>query len=265
MNSCLYECHVTHKRFEPRKHSFGYRIFMFCLDLDELDEAARKLPLFSHNRWNLYSFRDRDHLDLGQPTLKQNVVEYLRRNDVNFPGVGRVVLVTLPRVLGYIFNPVSFFYCYNTVGEPVAVIVEVGNTFGEQKPYLLLRKDDEGVFRLQTPKYFYVSPFSELDIDFDFKIRLPGERLEVRIDDIDEEGYRILCSVLNGKQRPLNNRWLFWLTLKYPFITLKVIFFIHWHALLLWLRRTPYNAKTANPEDQRDVLRPHESIADKTP
>jgi DUF1365 family protein len=236
---------------------------MFALDLDELDVVARRIPFFSRNRANLYSFRDHDHLNLGQPTLKENLLEYLRQQDVEFPNDGRVTLVTLPRVLGYVFNPVSFYFCFDATGEALCVVVQVGNTFREMKPYLVRRRQSDGAFRLTTPKLFYVSPFSELDLDFDFRLRVPAERLNVHINDL-RAGQLVLASHLNGERRSLTARSLLWLTLKYPCITLKVIFLIHWNAFLLWLRKVPWYAKAAKPEDQRGVLKAHHSITGKT-
>ena len=266
MNSCLYECSVMHHRLEPKEHHFQYRIFMFALDLDEVDALAKRLPFFSLNRWNLYTFRDRDHLTLSggeTKSLKENIVAYLAQNGIQFPADGRILLVTLPRVLGYIFNPVSFYFCSDAAGVPLCAVVEVGNTFREMKPYLLRETDGEKCFRLITPKHFYVSPFSPLDLAFDFKLRIPGEMLDIHIDDRAGDR-RVLLSALTGKRAPLTTARLLWFTLKYPLITLKVIFFIHWHAFRLWLKRLPVHRKAANPELQRDVLRPHASIAKKT-
>src|SRR5882724_11100576 len=130
MNSCLYECSVMHHRLSPKEHHFRYRIFMFALDLDELDEVARRVPLFGHNRSTFYAFRDRDHLTLPgceSATTRENVVEFLAQNGICFPGNGRITLVTLPRVLGYIFNPVSFYFCHDSAGAPQCAVVEVGN------------------------------------------------------------------------------------------------------------------------------------------
>jgi DUF1365 family protein len=236
---------------------------MFALDLDELDAVVRKIPFFSRNRANLYSFRDHDHLNLGQPTLKENLLEYLRQQDVEFPNAGRVTLVTLPRVLGYVFNPVSFYFCFDVAGEALCVVVQVGNTFREMKPYLVRLRESDGAFRLTTPKLFYVSPFSELDLDFDFRLRVPAGQLNVHINDL-RAGQLVLTSSLTGERRPLTTGSLLWLTIKYPCITLKVIFLIHWNAFLLWLRKVPWYAKAAKPEDQRGVLNPHHSIAGKT-
>lgn len=267
MNSCLYECEVMHHRLAPREHHFRYRIFMFALDLDEIDEVARRVPLFSRNRPNLYAFRDRDHLTLpGHETAstRENLVEFLAQNGIPFPANGRITLVTLPRVLGYIFNPVSFYFCHDAAGAPLCAVVEVGNTFGEMKPYLLREPTSENAFRLVTPKHFYVSPFSALDLAFDFKLRVPGDRLEVHID--DREGDRpVLLSALTGQRAPLSCAQLAWFTLKYPLITLKVISLIHWHALLLWMKRLPWHRKADRRDLQRDALRPHASLATKAP
>ena len=142
--------------------------------------------------------------------------------------------------------------------------MEVGNTFREMKPYLLREPGNGGTFRLITPKHFYVSPFSPLDLAFDFKLRVPGETLDIHIDDRAGER-RVLLSALTGKRAPLTTARLLWFTVKYPLITLKVIFFIHWHAFRLWLKRLPIYRKAANPELQRDVLHPHASITARKP
>lgn len=260
MNSCLYECTVMHHRLEPKVHRFSYRIFMFYLDLDEVATVASRRPWFGGGRFNLYSFRARDHLHLGEKSLKENIVRYLAGQGIAFPEKGKIQLLTLPRVFGYVFNPVSFYFCFDAVGSPLCAIAEVGNTFGEMKPYLLPAPDAAGRFRLVAPKHFYVSPFSALDVAFDFKLQAPGGTLEIHIDDRVADR-RILLTALTGRRAPLTAPRLAWFTLKYPLLTLRVIFLIHWHALRLWGKRLPYFAKAARPELQRAVLNPHASIA----
>ncbi len=263
-----------HHRFSPRAHRFLYRIFMFAVDLDELEALHRRLRLFSLNRRNLYSFRERDFLPTAEPLhnpsqpagsaatsggLKARVLAHLADRGIDLTG-GRVLLVTLPRVLGYLFNPVSFYFCYDRHGAPVAALAEVTNTFKEMKPFVLgpdTRQDD--AFVLRTPKYFYVSPFTDMDVAFDFTLRVPGDKLSVQIDDYDA-GQRTLTSTLTGPRRPLTDRTLAWFTLKYPFITLKVITLIHWNALRLYLKKVPWFAKAARPDAQRDLYRPHGSL-----
>jgi DUF1365 family protein len=301
MQSCLYECRVMHHRFAPKEHRFLYRIFLFAIDLDELHTLPGRLGLFSVNRAGLYSFRENDYLpthekphqpEAPQPpatgaSLKARVIAYLAANGVDLTG-GRVVLVTLPRVLGYLFNPVSFYFCYDRNGAPVAAVTEVTNTFKEMKPYFIAAGGDRVTgdrgqetgdsyaavysglspvsrhlspeFQRRTPKYFYVSPYSDVDVAFDFKLRAPGENLSVQIDDY-AGSERMLTSTLTGPRRELTTARLAWFTLKYPLITLKIISLIHWHAFQLWLKRVPWFAKAARAGDQRGLYRPHASIA----
>lgn len=282
MTSSLYECRVMHARFLPRQHRFLYRIFLFALDLDEVDSVARRNALFSNGRRNLYSFRDADYLPIGEPlhvgepakakvvsaprsllrrALKDRVVHYASQHGVDLTG-GKVVLLTLPRVFGYLFNPVSFYFCYDRDGVPAAAIAEVTNTFREVKPYFLKPSPDDttsGDFRLRIPKHFYVSPYSDVDVAFDFTLRTPGSRLSIQIDDYVGRD-RTLTSTLTGQRSALTTSRLAWFTIKYPFITLRVILLIHWHALRLWWKKVPWFAKSARPSDQRALYRPHHSL-----
>lgn len=280
MNSRIFECHVMHARFHPVRHRFVYRLFLLALDLDELDAVSSRLRLFSVNRANLYSVRERDYLPTHEPvhapssppqavpsdeagSLKQRVLARLAAAGIDLTG-GRVELITLPRIAGYLFKPVSFYYCYDRAGTPVAALAEVTNTFHEMKPYLLGpdTRQDAGApaFRLRVPKHFYVSPFSDVDVDFDFILRVPRDRFSVQIDDY-VGGQRTLTSTLAGPARPLNDRTLAWFSLKYPFMTVKVIAGIHWHAFRLYLKRVPWFRKAARAAEQRDLYRPHPSIA----
>jgi len=207
VNSCLYECTVMHHRLTPRKHHFRYRIFMFALDLDEIDAVAARLPMFSRNRANLYTFRDRDHVtlpELDTATTKQNVLALLSRHGIATPSDARITLVTLPRVMGYVFNPVSFYFCVHRDGTPLCAVAEVSNTFGEMKSYVLRECSGDGPFRLVTPKYFYVSPFCDLDVEFHFTLRVPGERLDIHIDDRegDERAHGYLLTTSTRSHGP---------------------------------------------------------------
>ena len=285
MNSRLYECHVMHARFLPKPHRFVYRIFMLAVDLDELPALDRRLHFFSVNAPNLYSFRDTDFLPVSEPlhnpsankstqpvchllsdkpaSLKTRVLAYLAERGVDPGPGGRVELVTLPRVLGYLFNPVSFYFCYDRTGACVASIAEVTNTFREMKPFFLgpqTRLDSSATFHLRAPKNFYVSPYSDVDVDFDFHLRAPSGKLAIQIDDY-VDGKRALTSTLTGPVRPLTDSALAWFTFKYPFLTLRVIALIHWHALLLYFKKIPWFAKAARPANQRDLYRPHASLS----
>jgi DUF1365 family protein len=252
---------------------------MLALDLDELDVVDQRLRLLSVNRGNLYGFRERDYLPTSEPAfnaseqtpaaatgarLKDRVLAHLARHGISLEG-GRVELITLPRIAGYLFNPVSFYFCYDRTGTPVAAIAEVTNTFREMKPFVLgpetRATDPRGaVFHLRVPKHFYVSPFSDVDVAFDFALRAPAEKLGIQIDDY-AGGQRTLTSTLTGPSRPLTDATLAWFSLKYPLLTLRVIALIHWHAFRLYLKRVPWFRKAARANDQRDLYRPHPSIA----
>ena len=271
-----------HHRFAPKTHRFDYRIFMFALDLDELPALDRRLRFFSCNCRNAYSFRDADFFPTTEPahnpgsrefkqppspsplSLKARVIARLADEGIDLTG-GRVLLVTLPRVFGYLFNPVSFYFCFDRSGQAVASIAEVTNTFKEMKPFVLgpvtrLGKGPTAKFSYRVPKYFYVSPFTDMDVAFDFSLAVPGEKLSVQIDDY-ADGQRTLTSVLQGSREPLTDGRLAWYTLKYPLITLRIITLIHWHALKLYLKKIPWFSKAARPDAQRDLYRPHISIA----
>lgn len=258
-DSAIYECAVMHHRLQPKVHRFNYNVFYLWLNLDAIDDLASKLRCFSRNRFNLFSFYDRDHLDLGAGDVKANILKYLAENQVDTARIASIRLLTFPRVLGYVFNPVCFYYAFDSAGEPLCAVAEVTNTFREQKPYLLKECDRSERFRLITPKHFYVSPFFALDLNFDFKLQVPGKELEIHIDDRHEDD-RVLLTTLTGKQRPLTDAALLLCALKYPLLTLRVIFLIHWQALRLWLKGIPWYGKAANAALQIDVLRPHESI-----
>lgn len=287
LQSCLYDAQVMHHRLWPKVHRFVYSLFMFYLNLDELDTLQKALPCWSHNRWNLYSFFEQDHLppESGDTrTLKQRLTDFLAENGMSEP-VGRVMLLTHCRVLGYVFNPVSFFVCYDSQDRPLALVIEVGNTFNEVKPYyvpLTINEPDHSEFELLVPKQFYVSPFSSLSLLFHFRVALPGDRLQVWIDDVaatashdynaiaedardalPQHGSgqpKVLLSTLMGQRRALTLGTLLAMTVRYPLVTVGVIALIHWQAFKLWVKRVPFHDKHANPENQTQVLRPHRSL-----
>ena len=252
MNSCLYECVVMHHRLAPKRHRFVYRLFMFYLDIDELDAVAKSMGLVSHNRFNVFSYRDADHLSLGEKSTKENISLYLRSKGIDPTGM-KIYLLTHLRTFGYIFNPVSFYFCFDADGPPVCVVPEVGNTFGEMKPFFLGKEQLDGnTFRHDQSKLFYVSPFVDLDATFEFRLTVPGERLDIRIDDL-QAGKKFLLSSLVGERKRMSNAALIWYSIRFPFITLRVIGLIHWNAFLLWLKRIPYHSKHQHLNLQQEV------------
>lgn len=242
-HSCLYDCEVMHHRVSPANHAFKYRVFMFCLNLEELDSAHRELRLFSRNRFNWFSYFDKDHHDLKSFLVSKNI-----------QWNGRAIILTNARTLGHVFNPISFYFCFDENENPQCAVAEVCNTHKERKLYLLdndcLEND---TFRLRTPKYFYVSPFSELDTEFEFIFKLPSHFMQMRVDDYKQDK-RILLSALTGTRKPLTDLNLLWYGLRFPLITVKVITLIYWQALKLRLKGLPFWRKNANLHLQKDYV-----------
>ncbi len=255
LTSCLYECEVVHERLLPKRHGFRYNLFFMDLALEELPRLG--LRLFSVNRFNLYTLRDKDHLDLGAANLRANLEQWLlEAHGITLEADSRIRLVTLPRILGYFFNPVCFYFIFDATGRAIHAICEVTNTFHEMKPYFLATPQREGFFELIVPKHFYVSPFSKLDTSFHFKLEVPGDQIRIHIDDLEND-QRTLVSWIHGSRKPLTDARLAWYLIRYPALTLQVIAKIHWQAFRLWCRRFTVFRKSANPELQRDLFHPH--------
>lgn len=262
-SSAIYECKVLHHRLTPKEHRFAYHVFYLWLDLDELNSLSTRLRFFKRNHCALFSFFDVDHIVKDSANTKENVLQIIQEAGVDTSRISKIRLLTFPRVIGYIFNPVCFYYCFDADEQPICAVAEVTNTFHEQKPYVLTELDQDR-FRLVTPKHFYVSPFLDLDLKFDFKLRLPTEHLEIHVDDREGDQRAILTS-LTGKRREMTDKSLLICALKYPLLTLRVIFLIHWQAFRLWMKGLHVYRKGARADLQRGVYRPHRSISPTKP
>lgn len=236
----IYECQVNHTRVSPKKHAFTYRVFMLAIDLDDFPAVA----LLSRNRFNLFSIDDRDHIRTDpEKSIRENLTSWLAGNGTVIPPGVRIILLTFPRVLGYSFNPVSFYYIYSKSGEPVTAVAEVTNTYREMKLYPLGAPASGGKFDRHIAKDFYVSPFSDPNDSFHFRLGQPSAEWTVHIDN-HTGGKPSLLSSIRGKTRPLTAARLAWYSLKYPLLTLRIILGIHLHALLLFLKKIPHFPKS---------------------
>ncbi len=233
--SALYLGRVIHRRFRPRVHKLDYRVFWMVLDLDELDELTQTLRVFSRNRFNLFSFHDRDYGDRSTRPLKAQIEAHLGSEGISLDG-GSIRLLTMPRILGYAFNPLSVYFCYRRSGALAAILFEVSNTFGERHSYLIrVNGSDMRPIRQRIAKSFYVSPFLDMDMAYDFRIVPPGETVMVAVGGRDAEG-PMINALLQGARAELTDRALIRAFVVYPLLTLKVVAGIHWEALLLWLK-----------------------------
>jgi len=252
LNSAIYECKVMHCRLSPVVNKFIYNIFMFRLDLDEISHLEKSNPIFSYNSFNIFSLHDKDYLNKCNKNIKSKLIDYLKSKGIAAKNNCKVNLITMPRIFGYTFNPVSFYYV-NEENKHLCSIAQVNNTFGEMKLYLLTKFSNSN-YKLKTRKYFYVSPFSRLDTFFDFNLKIPDKILDVKIDEFECEK-KILLSSIFGYEKSFNNSRLIKYIFIYPLLTIKVIFLIHFHALLLKLKGLHHQPKNKNKNLQQDLIR----------
>lgn len=241
LRSCLYAGQVYHKRTRPVEHVLRYSVFSMLVDIGEIDDIARQCWPFSHNRFNLFSFHDKDFGEGGTETLHQYIERKLSEADIcTMPT--RVLLSCYPRVLGHVFNPLSVFYCLDDFDNCYAVIHEVHNTFGERHAYALpvhdnLNKTNRWIDQT-TDKSLFVSPFAHMDMHYEFRLNQPEDRQVIVIRASDEEGLLITASY-NATRQLLTTSQLLRHFFKIPVLGFKVVGGIHWEALKLWLKRVP--------------------------
>ena len=255
--SALYEGTVVHQRLAPRRHRLRYRLFQLLLDLDELPELDRRLKLFGHNRFALFSLYDRDHLAGDSRPLRAQVEAMLADAGVDLAG-GPIRLFCMPRVLGYAFNPLSIFHCHRPTGELAAVALEVNNTFGERHVYLIEAEAGarDQLVRRGCAKTFFVSPFLGLEMSYDFRLAAPGERAATAILGRGADGAPIIAAAFAGKRRELDDRTLARALVSHPLATLKVILAIHWEAVKLLAKGVGLRRKPEPPANPVTVVRP---------
>ncbi|MGY9014527.1 MAG: DUF1365 domain-containing protein [Rhodospirillales bacterium] len=245
--SAIYEGAVVHERVRPRRHRLRYGVFMMLLDLDELPLIDAKFRLFGLNRWAPLAFFDHDHGPINGEPLRPWIERQLEDADLK-PDGGPIRLLCYPRIFGYVFNPISVYFCYRKDGNLSAILYEVCNTFKERHTYVIpVVKSVRPVIQQSCAKSHYVSPFIGMDADYKFKIIPPGPGVNIVIRQEDKDGL-LLAASFQGTHAPITTSTMARSLIKFPFLTLKVMAGIHWEALRLWLKGLP--------------VFPHRSVAD---
>lgn len=241
----LYVGETWHRRAKPRPHSFRYRVFELLLDIDRLESAVEGLFMLSLGPFGLLSFNERDHGYRDGRSLRIWVEDRLIQAGLSVEA-RRIELLTLPRVLGFGFNPISVFFIHDAKSQLVAIIYEVNNTFGQTHAYVVPAGPGTAL-RHRASKQLYVSPFYPVEGQYHFVIDPPGEQFRLVIVKSDKNGKRDFAATLNLARQPLTNRALFIQWLALPLVSLKVVLAIHWEALRLWMKGAPFGARPMGP------------------
>ena len=252
----IYAGHVAHERLRPRRHRLRYGVFTLLLDVDDPEAADKNLRLLRYNRRGLFSVYDADHGD-GRP-----IGQWLRKR---LDGIGagdagyRIFMLCYPRLFGYVFNPLTVYFCHAIDGALKAIVYEVHNTYDERHAYVLdVSGPPRPVIRQRCDKRLYVSPFIPMNCTYDFRIVAPGEAVKVVIREEDRDGL-LLVAAFRGRRHPLTDAGLARMAIRYPLMTFKVIAGIHWEALWLWLKGAPIFPHAASVTDAgRGKLKHHE-------
>jgi DUF1365 family protein len=256
--SALYVGSVSHRRHRPRPNAFRYGLYWTLIDVDELAALDREVRGFGYRRRAVTSFHDTDHFGPADVPVRVKLARWLADRGVELPP-GRVEVLTSLRVLGYVFNPVSWWFCHDADGELALVVAEVNNTFGDAHSYLFdrLERHRDGTLRAAAPKAFHVSPFLPIDgHTYEVVLLPPGERVLVKMDvrevappGAEEDAELILDATQDGRRVPLNAPNLARTLARFPLVTLRTVFLIHRQAWRLWRLRTPFFRRPVAPDD----------------
>lgn len=245
--NALYVGQVTHQRLRPRRHRLRYGVFSLLLDLDRIDALAAGLRVFSRGRLNLFSFYDRDYGDGSATPLRAQVERHLWAARI-VPDGGPIRLLTMPRILGFAFNPLSVFFCHARDGRLRAILYEVNNTFGQRHSYLLpVEAGQTAAIHQSCAKAFHVSPFMGMDMRYSFTVAPPEEALSIAITVSDGLGPVLMASHA-AKRRSLTDAALLRVFVTHPLLTLKVVGGILWEAARLWVKGVPVHTCPAPPD-----------------
>ena len=254
--SALYVGRVMHQRLRPLRHRLQYRVFMLLLDVDELPALAARLRFFSIGRFNLFGFDPRDLADGSGHSLRGQLDAQQRA--AGLPTGGAIRLLTMPRVLGYVFNPLSVWFCHAPEGALQAIVYEVNNTFGERHSYLIpVDGAPERVVEQGCDKRLYVSPFLGMDLRYVFRVEPPADAptdgLSLGVSVHDGEG-AVLNTRFDAEARPLTDATLLRAFATHPLLTLKVVAGIHWEALRLWIKGARLQTRPVAPTQRWTIL-----------
>jgi DUF1365 family protein len=249
MNSSLYKTTIIHKRFRDFKNQFRYFVLSMFLDHDELIDLAKEIKAFSFNKFNIFSYYEKDHGYRDGRSLRVFVEDFLKLNQIKFQKL-KINIMCFPRIFGYVFNPISIIYCYEDQ-KLLAIFYEVKNTSNEQHTYCFAGNNKGNIdkFKHECDKNFYVSPFIGMKARYKFKNLSPHNKMYVGIDLFDKENNKILTATQYGMKISLNSFILLKELITNPLITIKVIFAILYEATIIIFKGGNYYARDKKIKD----------------
>tara|TARA_B100000029_G_C17552230_1_gene950516 strand:+ start:875 stop:1672 length:798 start_codon:yes stop_codon:yes gene_type:complete len=251
--SCFYYGNVYHKRFQPFVNKFKYKVFSLYLDYDELTLLSKKLYFFSYNKFNLLSFFDKDHGHRNGKNLKNFILKELKKKNISEKDL-KIKILCFPRVLGYVFNPLSVIFCFKK-NILISIFYEVKNTSNEQHTYIFINngKIKKNIYKHKCNKKFYVSPFMKIEGSYEFIISEPKKTLSVNIRQYLNDNSLILIASQSGKKSFISNKSIIFTFFSYPLLTIKVIYSIHWQAFKIWLKGGMFRSRDPKIKDTKSL------------
>jgi DUF1365 family protein len=237
----IYTGTLRHRRRSPRRHEFTYNLFMAWLDIDRIPELMAQAPWTSYNRFNWATFHERDHFGDAHLSLRERLTQDAAAHGIPLPE-GPIFLLTHLRYLGYCFNPISFYFCYDESGHLNTILAEVNSTFGESCNYWLSprnRQTSPNGFHYRCAKTMHVSPFMDMNLDYEFILTEPGAKLVAHMNTKERHAQPFFDATLSLEYQPWTSWNLARALLRHPLMTAQVIGAIHWQALRLWLKKVP--------------------------
>lgn len=247
--NAIYTGTVYHARHKPFFHDYRYSVFALFADIDSLPELDKKLRFFSFNRWNVLSLYNSDHAARDGSDIRGWLEASCAAREIDISD-SSIYILAFPRVMGYVFNPITLFFIYDINNKMQAIVYEVKNTFGDQHGYVLPvdKQSAKGRISHDAQKRLHVSPFFHMDCHYYFRLYPPDEALNIAIHQFDDAGDKVLTATWDGKYRPLTDVQILKQVLRRPLMTLKVTAAIHWQALRLWLKGAKYIPRPKPPE-----------------
>ena len=247
--SVLFSNVVMHQRLIPLKHRFQYSLISLYLNYDELKSLEKKISFFSYNKFNIFSFYEKDHGYRDNSSLKKFVTDILTKNAIKFKKI-KFSILCFPRIFGYVFNPLSVIFCFDS-DILIAILYEVKNTSNEQHTYCFTSKEKKikSIYKHQCKKMFYVSPFIEMKCYYKFSTRIPSNKLSFLIEQFNFKNEKILVAAQNGKKIEFTSLTIIKSLFKNPLMTFKVILGIHYQALQIFFKGGKYYSRIKKPID----------------